>query len=96
MLQLVCLYAASCSWKYRGILGFIYLMGNMSWISLTRYLFKCFDACFCSFLVIVGMVDCHVVLFWQAWSPFNFGSDFDSGEKEISVRSSCKDGCLLL
>ncbi|CAF2069626.1 unnamed protein product [Brassica oleracea var. botrytis] len=24
----------------------------------------------------------------EAWSPFNFGSDFDSGEKEISVRSS--------
>lgn len=39
----------------------------------------------------VGMVDCHVVFVWQAWSPFNFGSDVDSGEKDISVRSSCKD-----
>lgn len=27
----------------------------------------------------------------QAWSPFNFGSDVDSNEKELSVRSLCKD-----
>lgn len=39
-----------------------------------------------------GMVDCSCgFCFWQAWSPFNFGSDVDSGEKDISVRSLCKD-----
>lgn len=30
----------------------------------------------------------------QAWSPFNFGPDVDSDEKELSVRSLCKDVVL--
>lgn len=66
-------------------------MGNMSWRSLTRYLFKMFSCVFVHGGD--GSLSCGFV--WQAWSPFNFGSDVDSGEKDISVRSSCKDGCLL-